>query len=194
MAKIVIVPGEFTVRNDGTICDGRGFNMPIVPTPRDPQTFMHTSYQQSFYYNPLFDHLDWHGMNNWHYGSVDTEQLRYKYTNLQELNEYLELYCHETILVQRYGSSSWHMYFRDNNDRLVLERFLKEHEPIRINLPSCADEITFDQWNALVEEVKQWSVDTLNDKYDLYFSFRSMNGTFKSDADAALFKLKWTTA
>lgn len=190
--------------NNNQISDTRGSSAQLMPTTMSVNSsmgttqvvYMNQNNYQSFYYNPMTDYLEWYGLleNTWGYLNMNISSLQSMFTNVRVLNEYLELHARDTILVQKCSANTWGMYFRNNQDKELIQQFHNEHTPTHIRLLSWPDHITKSDWPALMTEVEEWSTSTLQEPYTLNNSYHAINGSFKSEHDAALFKLKWTTA
>ena len=196
MQKIVVVPSRFQIQ-DNKITDGGGSSTQLVPTPRDPNTFFHSSYNPMFFYDPMMDHMEWYGGyagKQWIYTSVDLDILENKFTSLYDLSRHLEERAQDLILVQRQSYKNWQMNFRSKDDHQLFEEFMVKNTPIHIRLLSWPEHIQRHNWPEIVREAEEWCKETLKCKYKLHHSFHALQGFFQDEGDAAMFKLKWTIA
>lgn len=213
MNKIIIVPSMMSF-NNGTVTTNQGSFKVIPDLITSPTTITVNgggSYSQTvtlgptvshsttmpMIIDPLRDHLDWYGFSNetsWSPHHLSTSTITEKLSSMAEFSTMLEEHMNDVVLIQKFGYDSWHLYCRDPNDKLKIMDLLNKLTPLYITLLKFPEELERKDWPDFVKEVMDWCYTTCKDKFRVTNSYHSLNGVFRSDSDAALFKLKYTYA
>ncbi len=163
-----------------------------------PGVVYDTASQGSLYLDPLSDHFEWYGFdqasrwkNTYSFTFYDLED---RMTNMHELSPLIEDRLTDIVLVQSNGSRAWTMHFRSLIDREIMLDIMAQFQPVPIKLTTFPKDLVGSEWTKFTYEVTDWCAVTLKEKYSVISSEHVLNGKFRSDSDAALFKLKWTYA
>jgi hypothetical protein len=151
----------------------------------------------TFVIDPMTDHYEWYGFdasNKYSPYLLDGNHLIWKLTDMAEITRLMDEQLTDVVLVQATGYKMWNMHFKSKVDRVTMEDIMRKLQPTHVKLLRFPEELEKPDWAAFVDEVTEWCNVTLSGRHRLTNSFHCIEGDFKLDSDAALFKLKWTFA
>jgi hypothetical protein len=151
--------------------------------------------QGTMFINPLLDYLSWYDFPKtecclYIYKS-DLEQ---RFVTMTELSTAIETRADDIVLVQAQGHDTWFIFFKTEKDKKMVSDLINGAQPVNVKLITFPEEVDHMGWRELLAEIEEWCRTTLTGKFFLTSSYKVLNGRFKYDSDAALFKLKWTYA